>query len=547
MKLLTLELTALEPLIPTSGSSEGMAHSCLEYIPGSMLLGAFAKAWIHYNPHIPPDDSPVFQKLFLDGSVSWGNGLPLCAGNPTIPVPLCLMREKNMDGLPVAGVPVPACSAAVFNTISLGDEERLKEVYLAFLKDNCPEKATRLKDVPPKFKKLSAAFMDPISLRQPDTRQVWNVRVTLGKKRAARQGMLFGFAALARGTVFQAQILCEEECQEHLAALVESAPRIHIGHSRSSGYGLTAVKGHWQDEPAPRTIESDVFNLLLLSHYFPDPPWEDPLEALLKSMEDKTGAKPKEDKLSLAWEHLDGFNSHWRAWRNSRGGIAQGSVIRLRFPREITLPAFLTLGAGKVEGCGRICVNPPLLEKRVLASAAQPAPARRQKPAAPAPNLASPQWRILRERALARLAEGQASAWLEDQAWQEFLKTAEKLDSPSASQRANALGMDAAKFEKMLGKTPGKQWKAAIVKDPFRKDGNEHLSEVMRILLDPEKFYGKLQNASGLPSAAVMPGGEMTAREKSRLKDLSWNLFKRGLIRSWGKRARTSQADKEAG
>lgn len=548
MKLLKLELTALEPLIITSGSSEGMAHSCLDHIPGGMLLGAFANAWIRENPDIQPDDSPIFQKLFLDGSVSWGNGLPLCAGNPTIPAPLCFMREKNMDGLPVEGAEVPPGAAAIFNPLPLKDEENLSDEYNEFLERHCPEKAPRKKEAqPPKFKKLSAAFMDPLTLTQPDLRQVWNTRVALGKDRAARKGMLFGFAAMARDSLFSAEIQCEDDCQAHLAALVKTVSTIHIGHSRSSGYGRIAVKARWEDAPAAPEITGDAFNLLLLSHYFPEPPWENPLTAFLEELESMTGAKPEVEKSALAWEHLEGFNFHWRAWRNSRKGISQGSVFRLRFPAKTKLPADFSLGSCKAEGCGRILVNPPLLEKSVLTSQGAPA-AKRQKPAPPPPNANSPQWRILRERALARLAERQANSWLGDKPWLDFLENAKDLPAPSASQRANAIGMDVKTFAEMLKKTPGKQWQAAIVVNPFQNGRRDHLSEVMLILLNQEEFLANwAREGALLADAPGIPGGNFSADEKRRFLELAWKLFKRGLIRSWGKMARIKQAGKEGG
>lgn len=546
MKLLKLGLIALEPLIITSVSSEGMAHSCLSHIPGSMLLGAYASAWIKKNPGVVPDDSPVFRKLFLDGSVSWGNALPLCDKNPAIPVPLCLMREKNMAGLPIAGQKIPEDPPAVFNPLPLQKKENLADEYSNFLKrrdGKPPESSCGEESSPPKFKKLQAAFMDPLSLRQPDLRQVWNARVALGEKRSARKGMLFGFAALARGAAFQAEIFCDESCAAELAALVETVSSIHIGHSRSSGYGRASVKATWENAPSAPQIESDVFNLLLLSHYFPAPPWGDPLEMFTGALALIAGSKPEVEKLYLAWEQLEGFNFHWRAWRNSRKGIAQGSVLRLRFPQKTALPQTFALGASQEEGFGRILVNPPLLEKRVIRATTAIIPGKGQKPAPP-PNLNNPQWRILRERALGRLAEAQARHWLADKLWLEFLKDAEALATPSASQRANALATDVTTFREMLKKTPGKQWQAAIAASPFLKGQKDHLSEIMLILLDCGKFlreWKMLKKEDFLVEPLIMPGGDMAKEERQIFQELSWKLFKREIIRSWSKMSRARQ------
>lgn len=112
MKIIELELQAREPLVITDGSAEGMAHSCLDYIPGSQLLGAFASLWIRAHRGLVPDDSPEFQKLFLDGSVSWGCAYPLCSGKKCVPVPNSFRREKNMAGLPIEGQEAPRESSA---------------------------------------------------------------------------------------------------------------------------------------------------------------------------------------------------------------------------------------------------------------------------------------------------------------------------------------------------------------------------------------------------------------------------------------------------
>lgn len=95
MNTLILTLTAREPLVITDGSAESMAHQTLHHIPGNMLLGAFASAWIAAHPKDIPDDSPEFRALFLDGRVEWGSACPLVADRPTVPVPLCLVQEKT--------------------------------------------------------------------------------------------------------------------------------------------------------------------------------------------------------------------------------------------------------------------------------------------------------------------------------------------------------------------------------------------------------------------------------------------------------------------
>ena len=100
-----LHLRAQEPLVVTDGSSEGMGHHILNYIPGSMLLGAFASVWreVHrIKRGEKADADPQFRSLFLTGEVSWGNAVPYCLNQAALPVPLCYQYLKNYDSLPKA-------------------------------------------------------------------------------------------------------------------------------------------------------------------------------------------------------------------------------------------------------------------------------------------------------------------------------------------------------------------------------------------------------------------------------------------------------------
>ena len=67
MKSLLLRIQADSPLVITEKLTRGMNHQCLQYIPGNMLLGAFAQIWKKdfFKNGTLADDDPVFSKLFL--------------------------------------------------------------------------------------------------------------------------------------------------------------------------------------------------------------------------------------------------------------------------------------------------------------------------------------------------------------------------------------------------------------------------------------------------------------------------------------------------
>lgn len=45
MKVYKIYVKALEPLVITDGTSEGMSHCSLNYIPGNKILGAMVEKW----------------------------------------------------------------------------------------------------------------------------------------------------------------------------------------------------------------------------------------------------------------------------------------------------------------------------------------------------------------------------------------------------------------------------------------------------------------------------------------------------------------------
>ncbi len=88
MKQYELNLEALDQLVLTDGSSEGMSHQTLDYIPGNMLLGAFVNLWKQLHKGEQTDGNPVFEDLFLNGTVKWGNACPMVGERSSVPLPV---------------------------------------------------------------------------------------------------------------------------------------------------------------------------------------------------------------------------------------------------------------------------------------------------------------------------------------------------------------------------------------------------------------------------------------------------------------------------
>ena len=524
MKIIELELQAREPLVITDGSAEGMAHSCLDYIPGSQLLGAFASLWICAHPGLVPDDSPEFQKLFLDGSVSWGCAYPLCSGKKCAPVPHSFRREKNMAGLPLEGKYAPRGSCEIFNVAALKEGQTLESCWKTPGKDE---------GAPPKFKRLAASFMQPETMRQPLLPKVWNTRVALDKERRAQESQLFGFLALAAGTTFYSEIYCHDaQACDLLRQLFAKNETFYAGHARSAGYGKISLTSFTAREGAPQERRASVLNIYLLSDYLPMPAWEEPRANLLQALEDKFGQKLDVASQFITYKRIEGFDSHWHRWRDGRMALQAGSVLKVTAPEEFSFSAFFSLGADQREGYGRILLNPPFLEELVPAIPEKPETAA-PKPAPPIrPDMQSPVWNVLKERALERIAQNQALLWLHDERWQRFLESARHLDRPTASQRANLRAMSLEDFKTLIDKSAGDQWTTQYCANPFGS-GNEYLHKIMYGLLDAQTFLRRFPLEEKLP-------WEGAERE---LSERAWRLFRHELLRAWGKNVRIRQKE----
>ncbi|MDR3038734.1 MAG: hypothetical protein LBV21_05560, partial [Candidatus Adiutrix sp.] len=268
MRRFILELSAREPLVLTDGSSESMAHRTLGYIPGRMLLGALAGAWLNQNRNLTgrPDDQPDFRALFLDGSVSWGHAYPWLNGRQALPAPQCWRKIKNTPDLPRAGnEDVAAEEVKLVNRLTWeGSREELQKNL------NLPG--------PLKLKKLAADFLDPVTFRRPEHLEQWTMHVALDRSgRQAAEGLLFGFSALAPGARLAAEILARDEAAaKALEKLRVEIKSLRVGHARSAGYGLVQVERFEEASPGPLTegeFKAGRQILFLLSDYLPRQSW----------------------------------------------------------------------------------------------------------------------------------------------------------------------------------------------------------------------------------------------------------------------------------
>lgn len=530
MKKLRLTLTAREPLAITSGSAESMAHECLGYVPGNMILGALASCWIRLHPDALPDDDPAFRRLFLDGDVSYGHALPVCEGQSSVPVPLSYMRPKNHPSLPREGEDMAGQKFMVFNMLAITHKENADEENILDIlwKDRHPDSEKR-----PKLKKMPETFLHPGTLHLVNEKKVWNMHVALARQRSAVNEQLFGYSALAAGTRLQSQIICKDQAAKDLEDLLARLANISVGHARSAGYGLADIAWQWEKIAAGESRKECGHTLFLLSQYLPFPSWENPLDNFRQSLERKFGQKPEIERQHVNFQEIQGYNSLWKRPRDSRQAMRMGSVIRVKFSQPVALPSAFDMGAGQPEGYGRILVDPEFLKKD-LPDIGQTCV--RATPQKGIPQGDDPILRLLRQRALERLREELVRQWLHAPEWEKFLESA-PVKRPTASQRNSLRDADKDRFEKMLEKTPGAQWKNAVAYSPFR-NGKDHLDQIMLKLLDLNEFIK--MHAVDLRLPDDLPGTP-SPNEIGAFAIAAHKLFVRQLVALWNKKANSGE------
>jgi hypothetical protein len=519
-----------------------MGHQSLQYIPGNMLLGAFASVWLARNKPacrpaddntFRPDDDDTFRRLFLSGDVEWGHAYPSLGGRACVPVPRSYFRLKAKP---------PATD---------GEGKKALPV-INMLREELSERSTfytvlGIKDAHPKLKKLHIPFMDRETLHIPDLRVEWNMHAAISEeRRAAAQSQLFGYQAIAAQREFISQIHCSsEQAWETVRELIEEAEHIRVGHSRSAGYGRVTVESidtppESSDSSGASYESDDCCTLFLLSDYLAAHPWKTPLQGILDELGGCFEELSEESIVTPYCEYSEiaGFHNLWRLPRTTCPALAKGSVLVIKAKRKRDVPLPATIGSRRTEGYGRLLWNPPFLQQATCIMQSDTPPAGQSQSETLAYD-AIP--KVLRSRALERQAVERALEAVNDEKWKKFIKTAAK-SGLSRNQRGNIRGMVTlneqaswAEGFKNLGATAKKRWDEVDAYSPF-KGYNDHLHPIMEELL--RNNFPQNKTVSQYVDALLLPGNAPSEHERSEFAKKFHREFLLALLQAWEKEER---------
>ena len=620
MKLINLKLVAKEPIIVTEGGTSGQSHECLDYIPGNMILGACAYAWKRINKVNKGDDKPEFRDLFLSNKVLWGHATPSVEDLITFPIPLSYQVIKNYDGLPLFN----------FNVLKNGNDDKNDNNYnnkkdnsrvLNFADVEFKNNEEKLKgfiqshksgwigkDEPVKLKRHEEGFMEPNSKYQVEIIKSVNTHVNIAQDRVAADGNLFAYSAISRDTTFISQIYVDESLYEALKNLLDKVPSIHVGASRSAGYGKLSLEiiNDVKNLPEEKNIDiakGEAFIYLksgYISKYIGRTPLESFEQELIGYFDglEPGDLKINDKKCFCLYKTLSAFNNTWQLPRRSVTMIREGSVIGITFSKEKiknlkTLPK--AFGGRINEGYGAFLIDPNFVKDSNSSNEnIQVVETQLQKEIDPNTEVKgfitsditklhlengknslnkefnenknepiSSLLKLIRMRVINRRATELAREFTSYKLIKTFLKSQTTNKKISTSQLGRIRAMittlpseDWKRQFELLSKNTMNKWESSIGDCPFN-ERKELLSDIMKKFLDKEYFFGKKNEREGLMQKILkekgffedeiqkLPGGKITLQEEEIFNEIYWKNALMNLIKAWVMASRTVSDHKE--
>ncbi|ART83447.1 hypothetical protein CBP31_13115 [Oceanisphaera profunda] len=321
-------------IISQSGATAG-DHGCLDYLPGSTLLGVAAS---RLYADLPQEQSNL---LFHSGLVRFGDALPMSNGEHSLPVPLCWHHIK--------GEGIYQVSEPQLNADALFDPSRKSPA------EGKQPKQIRAGHVTASGQLLKAHL---------DYELKTAINAETG---SAATSQLFGYQSLTAGQEFVFSITIDAQVDASLVQQLEQSlvGPVLLGRSRSAQFGQAKIqKITGLPESTPVSADKTLRLWLLSDLALLDDMGNPQVTPTAKALGLPEGSEWQVNHSFIRTRSYTPFNSKRRSYDLARQVISRGSVLVFSLPRALTdqeLHGLRFAGQYQESGLGCMAINPPLL------------------------------------------------------------------------------------------------------------------------------------------------------------------------------------------
>jgi len=309
-----LEIELKSDVIVSATAATIGGHESLDYLPGSVLLGAAAGAWRNRKGSFDPE-------AFLSGKIRFGDGLPI-GPDAEMGWPMPQSYHQLKQTAQGESEKIELINALTLETKEARSYSESGNQLQAFRKGRVTS-AGHLFDLPSAYQMKTAVSREDLG--------------------SAAEGQLFGYDALRAGSRFRARLSWDEGQEDaagKILALLLSG-EVRLGRSRSAQYGevrisrTTAPAGLKTLEAFPDPDDPSKSKLLISIYVLSDLALFNEGTPTFHPLPKDFGLTDCEFVPERSFVRVRRY-SPWNAYRNSRDTerqvIRRGSVLTFRIP-----------------------------------------------------------------------------------------------------------------------------------------------------------------------------------------------------------------------